>query len=171
MSKITLFLVDCVALERDRIARELRLVTDVDLVTAASFDEAKHLVKRPDAVILGVQANDAVEQIRRARGRFESSTIVVAGYLPSTCAFAAARAGADALLLKPITGNAILAVLGGQPGATSSQPTRLSLARAEWEYMHAVLTECRGNRSETARQLGIRRFVLQRKLSKPPPTP
>jgi ActR/RegA family two-component response regulator len=40
------------------------------------------------------------------------------------------------------------------------------LARAEWEHIHRVLSDCAGNVSEAARRLGIHRRSLQRKLQK-----
>jgi two-component system response regulator RegA len=48
-----------------------------------------------------------------------------------------------------------------------------SLARVEWEHIHTVLLDCRGNISEAARVLGLHRRSLQRKLrrSLPSPTP
>jgi two-component system response regulator RegA len=45
-----------------------------------------------------------------------------------------------------------------------------SLARAEWEHIQRVLTDCGGNISEAARRLGIHRRSLQRKLHKYPPS-
>jgi two-component system, response regulator RegA len=44
-----------------------------------------------------------------------------------------------------------------------------SLARAEWEHIQRVLTDCGGNISEAARRLGLHRRSLQRKLQKYPP--
>ena len=44
-----------------------------------------------------------------------------------------------------------------------------SLARAEWEHINRVLSDCGGNISEAARRLGIHRRSLQRKLQKYPP--
>ena len=41
-----------------------------------------------------------------------------------------------------------------------------SLARAEWEHIQRVLSDCGGNVSEAARRLGIHRRSLQRKLQK-----
>ncbi len=41
-----------------------------------------------------------------------------------------------------------------------------SLARAGWEYINRILSDCVGNISEAARQLGIHRRSLQRKLRK-----
>ncbi len=43
-----------------------------------------------------------------------------------------------------------------------------SLARAEWEHINRVLTDCGGNISQAARLLGLHRRSLQRKLSKYP---
>ena len=43
-----------------------------------------------------------------------------------------------------------------------------SLARAEWEHINRVLSDCGGNISEAARRLGIHRRSLQRKLLKNP---
>jgi two-component system response regulator RegA len=47
-----------------------------------------------------------------------------------------------------------------------------SLARVEWEHIHSVLLDCRGNISEAARVLGLHRRSLQRKLRRngPPAT-
>ena len=50
---------------------------------------------------------------------------------------------------------------------TDFQPP--SLARAEWEHINRVLSDCEGNVSEAARRLGIHRRSLQRKLQRYPP--
>ncbi|MEQ1729449.1 MAG: helix-turn-helix domain-containing protein, partial [Vicinamibacterales bacterium] len=42
------------------------------------------------------------------------------------------------------------------------------LARVEWEHLQRVLTDCGGNISEAARELGMHRKSLQRKLAKRP---
>jgi len=44
-----------------------------------------------------------------------------------------------------------------------------SLARAEWEHINRVLSDCGGNISEAARRLGMHRRSLQRKLARFPP--
>jgi two-component system response regulator RegA len=43
------------------------------------------------------------------------------------------------------------------------------LARAEWEHISRVLSDCGGNVSETARRLGMHRRSLQLKMKKYPP--
>ena len=40
-----------------------------------------------------------------------------------------------------------------------------SLARAEWEHINRVLSDCGGNISEAARRLGIHRQLLYRKMA------
>ena len=54
-----------------------------------------------------------------------------------------------------------------EPAATlpSAVP---SLARAEWEHINRVLTECDGNVRRAAQLLGLHRRTLQRKLAKDP---
>jgi len=48
-------------------------------------------------------------------------------------------------------------------------PSRVpSLARAEWEHINRVLTDCDGNISKAAKLLGLHRRTLQRKLAKFP---
>ena len=44
-----------------------------------------------------------------------------------------------------------------------------SLHRVEWEHIQRVLADCGGNISEAARQLGMHRRTLQRKLATRPP--
>ncbi len=44
-----------------------------------------------------------------------------------------------------------------------------TLAQAEWEHIHRILSDCGGNISEAARRLGIHRRSLQRKLRKRAP--
>jgi len=45
-----------------------------------------------------------------------------------------------------------------------------SLARAEWEHINRVLTDCEGNISQAAKKLDMHRRTLQRKLQKYPPS-
>jgi two-component system, response regulator RegA len=52
------------------------------------------------------------------------------------------------------------------PAAVATES--MSLDRVEWEHINRVLVECSGNVSEAARQLGLHRRTLQRKLSKFP---
>lgn len=97
---------------------------------------------------------------------------VLTGYGSIATALEAVRFGADRYLSKPIDAEQIinaftsLTSLAGHPEASVTVP---SLARVEWEHIQRVLTDCEGNISQAAKQLGLHRRSLQRKLSKYPP--
>ncbi len=99
--------------------------------------------------------------------------VVLTGYGSIATALEAIRLGAVHYLTKPADADQILAAFEPQVGARR-QPRRsppvevASLARAEWEHIQRVLTDCGGNVSQAARLLGIHRRSLQRKLSKYP---
>ena len=73
-------------------------------------------------------------------------------------------------LAKPADADQILAAFvatAGDPAApVSDRP--LSVNRLEWEHIQRVLRDNDGNISATARQLGMHRRTLQRKLTKRP---
>ena len=103
----------------------------------------------------------------------EVQILVLTGYGSIATAVEAVRRGAIDYLNKPVDTEQILAVFE-RDGATSPATAELteskpSLARVEWEHIQRVLSDCGGNISEAARQLGIHRRSLQRKLSKLPP--
>lgn len=98
--------------------------------------------------------------------------LVLTGYGSIATAVEAVRRGAVDYLNKPVDTEQILAVFDRE--STTSTATDItegtpSLARVEWEHIQRVLSDCGGNISEAARQLGIHRRSLQRKLSKLPP--
>jgi two-component system response regulator RegA len=108
--------------------------------------------------------------------------LVLTGYGSIATAVEAVRRGAIDYLNKPVDTEQILAVFerensapaaSSAPGAATSTSAvndgTPSLARVEWEHIQRVLNDCGGNISEAARQLGIHRRSLQRKLSKLPP--
>jgi two-component system response regulator RegA len=99
--------------------------------------------------------------------------VVLTGYGSIATAIDAIRLGATYFLPKPADADDILAAFarGEQPPLDPPQPDYRapSLARAEWEHINRVLSDCAGNISEAARILGIHRRSLQRKLQKYPP--
>ena len=112
----------------------------------------------------------------------EIQILVLTGYGSIATAVEAVRRGAIDYLSKPVDTEQILAAFeresaaaespgGATPTATEvgDTKTKPSLARVEWEHIQRVLSDCGGNISEAARQLGIHRRSLQRKLSKLPP--
>jgi len=100
------------------------------------------------------------------------SIIVLTGWGSIATALEAVRGGADHYMSKPVDADQIIASFrslpncSGSDGAPAAVP---SLARVEWEHIQRVLTDCGGNISLAAKQLGLHRRSLQRKLSKYPP--
>jgi two-component system, response regulator RegA len=94
--------------------------------------------------------------------------VVLTGYGSITSAVEALRAGAHDYLSKPVDADHIIAALTSDDArpAPDGAPT---LARAEWEHIQRILSDCHHNISETARRLGITRRTLQLKLKKYPP--
>ena len=98
--------------------------------------------------------------------------LVLTGYASIATAVEAIKLGASNYLAKPADADEILAALQSQtPATTAAEPDvqgRMSVRRLEWEHIQQVLKENNGNISETARQLGMHRRTLQRKLQKKP---
>lgn len=94
--------------------------------------------------------------------------IVLTGYGSIATAVQAVKLGAADYLTKPIQVEDLLrAFLGGGLTAGDEQGAdSQTLARREREYVEWVLAECGGNISRAARQLGLHRQSLQRKLRK-----
>ncbi len=97
--------------------------------------------------------------------------VVLTGYASLTTAVQAVKLGAVNYLAKPVDAGAILRALDEadaepEPDVSSLSPTPLK--QLEWEHLQRVLAENDGNISATARQLGMHRRTLQRKLQKRP---
>jgi two-component system response regulator RegA len=120
----------------------------------------------------GMSGLDLVRELKQ----IDSTTniVVLTGYGSIATALEAVRLGATHYLTKPADVDDILAAF--QRAHHAPEPLALNdetlvvptLARAEWEHIHRVLTDCGGNISQAARLLGLHRRSLQRKLSKYP---
>jgi two-component system, response regulator RegA len=133
--------------------------------------------KDPDAAVVDLKlgADDGlalIEPLRRAHPRMR--IVVLTGYASIATAVKAIKLGADDYLAKPVTANAVAAVLerGARhdtPAAADAAPLEpMSPRRLEWEHIQRVLAENDGNISATARTLHMHRRTLQRKLAKKP---
>jgi two-component system, response regulator RegA len=113
----------------------------------------------------GLQAVEALVQ-RNPRAR----VVVLTGYASIATAVEAIKLGAVHYLTKPADADDIVAAFDRAEGdATAPVPEMPpSVGRIEWEHIQRVLTACEGNISEAARQLGMHRRTLQRKLQKRP---
>lgn len=98
--------------------------------------------------------------------------IMLTGWGSIATALDAVRGGADHYMSKPVDADQIIAAFKSLPDSMSNADSRShvpSLARVEWEHIQRVLTDCDGNISLAAKQLGLHRRSLQRKLAKYPP--
>jgi two-component system response regulator RegA len=101
----------------------------------------------------------------------ETRIVMLTAYGSIATALEAVRLGARGYLQKPATVDEIELAFRdpGQSHASSDSPAEVpSLARAEWEHINRVLTECDGNIRKAARLLRLHRRTLQRKLAKFP---
>ncbi|MEP4889464.1 MAG: response regulator [Aliiglaciecola sp.] len=99
----------------------------------------------------------------------DARIILLTGYASIATAVEAIKAGADDYLSKPVDSKTLLAMLAGDNATEAASDTNImSPARLEWEHIQQVLKANKGNISATARQLGMHRRTLQRKLVKKP---
>lgn len=167
---------------RERMARALRergfvAVTAPDLRSALSVATTAP----PDFAVVdmrmpGGSGQDVIEGLFAINP--DTRIVVLSGYGSIASAVEAMHKGARHYLSKPIDADELVAALlkvDGEgahelehPHAAPAEATP-SLARAEWEHIQRVLSDCEGNVSEAARRLGIARRTLQLKLKKYPP--
>lgn len=177
---------------RNRLCRALR-DRGFTVEGAASLDEARRKLAplRPQRAILDLRLGDGsgVELVSEILD-FDPTIrcLVLTGYGSITTAVEAVRRGAIDYLTKPLDADEILQAFearaaaeagrtgGGARGGASasagggaSTVVVPSLHRVEWEHIQRVLADCGGNVSEAARQLGMHRRTLQRKLATRPP--
>jgi two-component system response regulator RegA len=177
LSKETLpsiLLVDDDEVLRERLAQAIR-ARGYEVRTAGSAEEALREVAResPEMAVLdlkmpGMSGLDLLKELRTQDP--STRVLMLTGYGSIATAVQAVREGAVGYLPKPADADEILAALAGKDTTAPARPGETpSLARAEWEHIQRVLTDCGGNISEAARRLGIHRRSLQRKLHKYPP--
>jgi two-component system response regulator RegA len=151
-----------------------------DTSTAGDYEEAvaQAELDSPEFAVVDLRmpGRSGLELVQALRGIDPATKIVVlTGYGSIATAIDAVRLGATYYLPKPADADDIVAAFarGDAPPLEPPEPDYQqapSLARAEWEHINRVLSDCGGNISEAARRLGIHRRSLQRKLQKYPPT-
>lgn len=177
-SRRYLLVVDDDATYRSRL---IRAFTDrgLDARGAASAPEAIALAEEdsPELAVVDLKmpGPSGLELVAALKAIDPTTNIVVVtGYGSIATALEAVRLGATHYLTKPCDADEILAAFdrgGDAPRELKERTSDIeapSLARAEWEHIHRVLTDCSGNISEAARRLGLHRRSLQRKIAKYP---
>jgi two-component system response regulator RegA len=176
----TLLLVDDDEVFRERLGRALR-ERSYDVVTAGDADAALTAgrSRRLDFAVVDLRMPSGsglalLEPLRALAP--EARIVVLTGYGSIASAVEALRLGAHDYLSKPVDAEQIIAALGGAgtrpvalPADGAAPAPTPTLARAEWEHIQRVLSDCGNNISEAARRLGITRRTLQLKLKKYPP--
>jgi two-component system response regulator RegA len=171
-----LLLVDDDQVLRERLARAFR-ARGLEVRVAGDAAEALLLARRelPQRAVVdlrmpGRSGIDLARELHELDA--EIQIVILTGYGSIATAVEAMRVGVVHYLAKPADADEILAAFAEEsvapaaPGEAASTP---SLARAEWEHIQRVLSDCGGNVSEAARRLGLHRRSLQRKLGKLPP--
>jgi two-component system response regulator RegA len=151
----------------DKRGYEVRATATAAEATRLAADDPPELV----LVDLRIGADSGLDLITALKAIDPATRIVVlTGYGSVATAIEALRRGAAHYLTKPADADEILAAFEPPTGATELAPAfqPMSLDRVEWEHINRVLVDCGGNVSEAARQLGLHRRTLQRKLSKYP---
>lgn len=143
---------------------------------AANGVEAKQLLQqeRPTACVLDMKLEQEsglhvlTELLALAP---DLRVVVLTGYASIATAVEAVKLGALNYLSKPAGVDEILQALQGESLVDSEdvlEAAPMSVDRLEWEHIQKVLAENEGNISATARDLGMHRRTLQRKLQKRP---
>ncbi|WP_017446539.1 response regulator transcription factor [Gayadomonas joobiniege] len=130
----------------------------------------------PDAVVLDMKLGEqnSLLQLPKLRQKLPAAKIILlTGFASIATAVEAIKAGADDYLAKPVATQALLKLLFddsdmNSTGGEQTEDIIPSPARVEWEHIQQVLKLNQGNISQTARQLGMHRRTLQRKLLKKP---
>ena len=137
----------------------------------SAIDAARQDSPEMAVVDLRLRDDSGLDVVRELKAIDASTAIVVlTGYGSIATALESIRLGALHYLTKPTDPDRILAAF---ERGLAARPRDLpidtpSLARVEWEHLQRVLTDCNGNISEAARELGMHRKSLQRKLAKRP---
>lgn len=99
-----------------------------------------------------------------------TATVILTGYSSISTAVEAIKLGAVNYICKPCNADEVLAAFEQNRGDPEIDlpDAPPSINRVLWEHLQKVLKENDGNISATARELGMHRRTLQRKLQKKP---
>jgi two-component system response regulator RegA len=175
--RVSLLIVDDDEPFRTRLARAF-VERGFDVRQAADFTEAvaSASADSPELAVVDLRmpGRSGLELVRELKAIDPATKVVVlTGYGSIATALDAVRLGATHYLAKPADADDVLVAFqrgGEEPAARRAEDFPApSLARAEWEHINRVLSDCGGNVSAAARRLGMHRRSLQLKLRKYPP--
>lgn len=156
------------------LARSLKR-RDIEASVALDLAAALTAVKESSyqAIVLDLRIGDesGLSILAELRTHQPSAKILIlTGFSSIATAVEAIKIGADDYLPKPASADEILKALKTEVAQQSPQISAdpPSLDRLEWEHIQRVLAANNGNISASARDLGMHRRTLQRKLAKRP---
>jgi len=146
-----------------------------NVITAETASEALALCQQhqPQQAVVDLKLEtesglNVLPQLKQANPNIQM--LILTGYSSISTAVEAIKVGAVNYLCKPAGVDDILAAfnnIAANPNIDIKE-TPPSVDRLEWEHIQKVLAENDGNISATARDLGMHRRTLQRKLLKRP---
>ncbi len=175
MSDKNIFIIDddvilADALSRGFTQRNYQVTTAYNLSEAITYIESQPVINY--AVIdLNIHGESGLALVRAIHQQSpEAAIVVLTGYSSISTSVEAIKLGATNYLCKPATVSEIIEAFEHIEGDinTPIQEKPLSVDRLEWEYIQKTLKDNDGNVSKTARELGMHRRTLQRKLQKKP---
>lgn len=119
-----------------------------------------------DLRLLGENGLQAIAELKKANDNCR--IVVLTGYGSVATAVEAMKLGATNYLQKPVSTDVIEAAFHPEFKPVDKSEGVKTLNEAEHEYIEFVLTKNQGNITQTAKQLGLHRQSLQRKLKKYP---
>ncbi|QIZ75975.1 response regulator transcription factor [Ferrimonas lipolytica] len=136
-----------------------------DVLLQARQTQPSHILL--DLNLAGCSGLELIQPLRSALPSVR--LVLLTGFASISSAVEAMRRGADDYLAKPADTKSLLKALHGNVAEVEQLDEEvMSPERLEWEHLHQVLAVNDGNVSATARQLGMHRRTLQRKLQKRP---
>lgn len=150
-----------------------------EVVCAATGEEALEICKthQPSHISLDLKLAEEtglnlIPSLKLASP--ESKIVMLTAYASIATAVDAIKLGATQYLCKPADADQLLKAFDDETVTSIATPKAeveekpISVKRLEWEHIQKVLNENDGNVSATARELGMHRRTLQRKLQKHP---
>ena len=119
-----------------------------------------------DLRLLGENGLQAVAELKKTN--VDCRIVILTGYGSVATAVEAMKLGATNYLQKPVSTDTIEAAFHPEFKLTDKSEGLKTLNEHEHEYIEFVLTKNQGNITQTAKQLGLHRQSLQRKLKKYP---
>jgi two-component system, response regulator RegA len=174
----SILLVDDSFVLRDRLALAFE-ERGFQVSVAGNYDEALAVFRRiptdlavVDLRMPGKSGLALIPELKAIRP--DTRVLILSGFGSIATAIDAIRLGAANFLPKPADVDDILGAFNRSDSEVEIESDESAipvptLAQAEWEHIHRILSDCGGNISEAARRLGIHRRSLQRKLRKRAP--